>query len=344
MGDTPPLTRREFALAALGLIAGGCSTTRPAHEPVVLYTSADDPIARLVVDRFTSDTGVPVVVVGDTEATKSAGLIARLAAEKDRPRAHVFWSSEALGVMRLWSLGLLAPVEISGRAAHLRARDHGWHSFALRARVIAYHTGRIEAEKAPRRLRELVGRGLRVGMARPQFGTTRSHMAAALLAGGRARFRAWLEALRSAGLRLYDGNSGVVRGVAYGEIDVGLTDTDDVHAGRANGWPVGMMYETRDGAEEGEGLPSRGALAIPNTVARIRGREHMGADRLVRFLAGEACEELLARSDSRNWPTAPGLAERFPELAIPEMAGESWESIAGASDEAIAICEDVGVR
>jgi iron(III) transport system substrate-binding protein len=342
MRDGVPLTRREFALAALGLVAGGCSSPSGSGEPLVLYTSADDPIARLVVDRFTRDTGVAVRVVGDTEATKSTGLIARLAAEKDRPKAHVFWSSEAMGAVKLRSLGLLAPVEIPGRAEHLRASDHTWHAFAYRARVIAFHTGRVASP--PRRLRDLTAPGWRVGMARPQFGTTRSHMAQALLVGGRERFRAWLGQLRGAGLRLYDGNSGVVRGLAFGEIDVGLTDTDDVHAGRANGWPVGMAYEAPDQGGAGEGLPSAGALAIPNTVARIRGTAHPDADRLVRFLAGEACEEILARSDSRNWPTAPGLALTFPELAIPEMAPVSWESLAEVSDEAVAICDELGVR
>ncbi|QKK07177.1 MAG: solute-binding protein [Planctomycetota bacterium] len=87
-------------------------------------------------------------------------------------------------------------------------------------------------EAPPSRLRDLTGdrfRG-RVGMARPRFGTTRGHMGALLATAGTAVFRAWLEAMAANGLRLYDGNSTVVRAVTEGELDVCLTDTDDVWA------------------------------------------------------------------------------------------------------------------
>ena len=80
-------------------------------------------------------------------------------------------------------------------------------------------------------------------MARPQFGTTRSQMAYLLSSCGEELFRKWLNQLHEGHIRLYDGNSAVVRAVAMGEIDAGLTDSDDVAAGRREKWPVAMKLD-----------------------------------------------------------------------------------------------------
>ena len=54
----------------------------------MLYTSVDEPVFKPIIAEFEAKTGVKVVVQSDTEATKSAGLAARLEAERDKPRAE----------------------------------------------------------------------------------------------------------------------------------------------------------------------------------------------------------------------------------------------------------------
>ena len=84
-------------LVVFGLLFTVClqGCTKPSSdEEVVIYVSADETIARPILDAFEASTGVRVRPVFDTEATKTTGLVSRLLTERDRPRADLFWSSE----------------------------------------------------------------------------------------------------------------------------------------------------------------------------------------------------------------------------------------------------------
>ena len=64
------------------------------NNRVFVYCSADKEFAELVFHAYEAKTGVNVLPLYDTEETKTAGLTARLVAEKVRPKADVFWSSD----------------------------------------------------------------------------------------------------------------------------------------------------------------------------------------------------------------------------------------------------------
>ncbi len=345
-----PRTNRAHASAWAFLLvivaALGACGRQGAKPHVTLYSSVDDALLREVVAAFEAESGVRVLVVGDTEATKTTGLVQRVIAERARPRADVWWSSEPFGTMKLAEEGLLEPYTSKAEAdfggswpAGLRGTNGMFYSFAFRARVIVHNTTRVT--DPPRRLGELTDpkwKG-RIGMARPAFGTTRGQMGRLLAAWGEDGFRAWLEGLKANGVRLYDGNSAVVRGVAYGEIDVGLTDTDDVYAGEREGWPVGLVFE--EVSEGGDGLPSPGPMAIPNTVAMVRGAtRRTEAAALIDFILSEKTERLLAASDSHNAPIRPGLRAEFERYAIPESRAVDLEAVYRAIPRAMAICAE----
>ncbi len=356
--------RRAAIAAGLGvLVAALASCERDATGPgagsrgpasVVLYTSVDEPIAAAVLEAFTSKTGIRVRAIGDTEATKTTGLVRRLIDERERPRAQAWWSNEPLGVFELSKRGMLSPIE-PGDAAGLPGSLVGadWIGVAHRARVIAFHTGRVREEDVPRRLRDLADARWsgKVGMARPRFGTTRVQMAYLASEHGGPALRAWLVAMKANGVRLYDGNSAVVHAIAVGEITLGLTDTDDAWNARRQAWPVGMVFETPDGPRGtghgaggsgvAPGLRSAGPLAIPHTVARLAWTDDAGARALVSFLASPEAEALLARGDARAFPAREDARARFPELAIPEAAPVDWARVAAALAEADAIVGEV---
>jgi len=307
-------------------MGGGGGGGEPSGE-VVLYTSVDDAYRDVLERDLEARTGLDIRVVGDTEATKTFGLITRLLDERERPRADVWWSSEPFGTMRLAEEGVLASVQSEraesafegGWPANLRGEDATWYGFAQRARVIVYAPDRVQG--VPTTLRELTEprfRG-RVGVARPQFGTTRGHMGALLSAWGEEAFVAWLGAMRENGVRIYDGNAAVVRAVAQGEVDIGLTDTDDVYAGRRNGWDLGMVFETADDAATAAGArwPSFGSLVIPNTVSIVRGGPNPGSAReLFDAILSEETERALAETDSRNSPVFPEASAAYPDLRL----------------------------
>src|SRR5688572_1204634 len=67
---------RHWAVALLAvLVLTSCSdSSAPAPpQPLILYTSVDEPYVRPILAEFESRTGIRVTVQTDTEATKSAG-------------------------------------------------------------------------------------------------------------------------------------------------------------------------------------------------------------------------------------------------------------------------------
>ncbi|HYF15839.1 MAG TPA: extracellular solute-binding protein [Phycisphaerales bacterium] len=338
------ISRRSFLAGACALGAGlaACSRRAPSAT-VTLYTSVDDFIARPAVQAFEAESGLRVNLVTDTEATKTAGLAQRLAAERDAPRADVWWSGEVLGTIGLARAGLLAPWSPAGAAdfpggawpAHLRDRGGLWYGCCLRARTIV---ARPAAGFAPATPQDLLDDRLRarVGIARPQFGTTRSHVAAMVQLDGARAAREYLAALTANGVRILEGNSAVVRAVAEARIDAGLTDSDDVWAGLDNGWPLRHSFAAHPA----------GAVLIPSTVGVVRGAPSPAhAAKLADFLTGAACERLMARSPSRNRPARPALAAELaaanPRTVFPDAAPVDWSTMAEAIDQTDALLAEL---
>jgi iron(III) transport system substrate-binding protein len=323
---------------------------------VTLYTTADDPLVRQVVEAFKAETGVDVRIVTDTEATRGA-LAQRVLSEREKPRADVWWASEVVTTIKLAEAGALAPWMSTGEATveggwpkHLRPVDRRWYGFAQRARVIAFNSNQLAKGRVPVKLRDLIRPDLKgkVGMADPRFGTTRSHMAYLCWMAGEDEFRSWLRALNDNGLQVLQSNSEVVRALGRGDIAVGLTDTDDVWSGQREKWPIDVVYETPDTARDrlkpGQ-LPSKGVLVLPNSVGRILGSPHAKAgNRLADFLLSEKVEEMLAQSDSRNIPVRPALIKKYQALAIPAPAAPAeadYAAIARAEEAAARIVGDI---
>ena len=333
--------RRRLAPLLAVLLLAGCSRS-DERQRVVLYYSADDHIAAPIIDRFEELTGIDVQERGDTEATKTTGLVTALQAERDAPRADVFWSSEVFLTTRLGDGGVLDAHHSDVTATWPKAYtdpDARWYGFGNRARVVVYNTNKVAEDDVPRTMHDLLDPRFkdRIVMARPEFGTTRGHMAFLLNQWGKDAYTAWLEALAANGVKLVDGNSTVVRAVARGEAYVGLTDTDDVVSGQRNDWPV-KGFALRHDVEDDR----IGPLVIPNTVARIRGGPNPdAAAQLIDFLLSEEVERMLAESDSRNIPVRPTLRDAYPELAVDDPAVVSYADTAAAMTEALEIFDSV---
>ncbi|MBM3458911.1 MAG: ABC transporter substrate-binding protein, partial [Armatimonadetes bacterium] len=121
-------------------VLAGCGRPAPsAQSDLVGYISQDEPYARPILEAFTRETGIRVRPVFDTEAGKSRGLAERILAERGKPRAAVFWSSEVLQMVRLAEAGALEPYRSpSAEGIPARYRDSGdrWTGFAGRFRVL----------------------------------------------------------------------------------------------------------------------------------------------------------------------------------------------------------------
>jgi iron(III) transport system substrate-binding protein len=346
----PWLSRRSFlagsALAAAAVASGGllagCRGSGAGTESVTLYSSVDSEVLTPLLAEFTRATGVRVDAVGDTEATKSAGLTARIIAEAGQPRADIFWSSEALALADLAERGLLAPGVVPPAddwPATLLGRGGTWLGMGLRVRQMVFSTARVNPSELPATLEDMADRSTfkgRIGIARPAFGTTRGHMAWLLMALGPARFEKWLGGLKANDVRLLDGNAAVVRAVSTGLIDVGLTDSDDVLSGIRQSWPVA-----------GRSLPASaeiGCLMVPNTIGLIAGRPaSAGVQILLAWLTSGAAERALAASEAAAIPVADYQAKHSGgAVALPDRPElPDWRQVLLHAGPALSLCDSV---
>ena len=303
---------------------------------VTIYASADDAVAREVLAACAEATGVELVPVFDTEATKTSGLERRIRDERDRPRADLFWSSEGFAPVRLAAEGLVDSLPESVRSSwperHIDPAG-AWFAFAARARVVV---SRADAPPPPATWGAFAGPGLTRGsragiaIADPRFGTTRAHLAALDDAWRRARatapamaeplptsIDAWLAGIHANGvLVLPGGNAATVEAVRTGEAAYGFTDTDDALAAIARGARLTMWLPRTLPA----GMEAGGTMIVPNTIAIVRGgpAAREAVDRVVAWFVSGAAEEMLCRSASRNLPLVadtgcdPGFAEPDP--------------------------------
>jgi len=283
------------ALVAILLIFTG---TRSSRQALVVYCAHDSVYSEQVLRQFEQQTGIPVSIRFDTEATKSLGLVNLLIREKDNPRCDVFWNNQVLGTIELAQQEVLQPYRGSGYARipdRFKDPDGNWTGFASRLRVFIVNTDTLPAtEKA---IEESLEADLsRMAVAKPMYGTTLSHYTLLWHLWGGEQLKQWHTETRKRGLREVAGNANVMNLVASGVCDFGWTDTDDFFVAADDGSPVDMLPIRLEGS----------AICIPNSVAIIRGTDKLSeAQQLVDFLLSEENELALSRSRARQIPLGP---------------------------------------
>lgn len=288
-----------LAAVALALFFSACSTS--SSEPrVVVYASVDQQYAEPILHDFQEESGIKVLAVYDVESSKTTGLVNRLIAERERPRADVFWSGEFVQTILLKESGVLAPYrspQAEGIPDEYRDPDDYWTGFAGRARVILVNKKRLAGRVPPSSIFDFARDEWpadQVAIALPLFGTTATHAAALYSHLGPDRARQFYESLRSRGVRVLDGNSTVRDQVASGSIIFGLTDTDDSCAAIERGAPVSVVFPDQD---------KMGTLIIPNTAALVaKGPNQARGRELIDYLVSTSTE---ARLVEMGWSHVP---------------------------------------
>jgi len=304
-----------------------CFTEALAADTVVVYTALDEMYSRPVLDGFEQKTGIRVKAVYDTEAAKTTGLVNRLIAERDRPRADVFWNNEVAQTVVLKKKGVLEPYTSPAADAipHAFKDQEGyWTGFAARARVIIYNTDLVS--EPPTSILDFLKPEWagKAAIANPLFGTTATHAAALFAAWGDGRAKAFFIGMLENETAVLPGNATVRDLVARGQYAWGLTDTDDANGAVEDGFPAKwLLPDQRDG-----GL---GTLVIPNSVALVKGGPNpKGGKTLIDYLLSPGVERRLAQTRSTQIPLNPAVKapERVPALGAIHTMEVSVEAIA----------------
>lgn len=304
------------ALCFLGLCGVLIFAPEAIASEVVLYASHDEMFSAPIIRQFEEQSGIKVRTATDTEVSKVTGLVNRLIAEKERPRADVFWSGEVAQTIVLKQRGVLEPYH-SPQAAAIPAvfkdAEGYWTGFGARGRVIIYNTTLVDSP--PTSIFDLTGEAWRgqVGIALPLFGTTATHAAALFSSLGDDKARQFFRDLKQNGAVILDGNATVRDRVAQGQLKVGLTDTDDANGAVVDGKPAKWLFP-----DQGEG--QIGTLVIPNTVCLIKnGPNPDNGKQLVDFMLTPEIETQLAKGRSLQFPVREEVPRAEGQAALKDI-------------------------
>jgi iron(III) transport system substrate-binding protein len=143
-----------------------------------------------------------------------------------------------------------------------------------------------------------------MAIAKPLYGTTRTHYTVLWHLWGREQLIDWHRDLRERGRLEAQGNAMVKNMVVAGKCDFGWTDTDDFYVAVDQQYPVKLLPVRLDDGQ---------TICIPNTVAIIKGtKRSQAAQALVEFLLSAETEMSLARSKSRQIPLGKVDAAELP--------------------------------
>jgi iron(III) transport system substrate-binding protein len=315
------------------LTVSGCDRAEPQRDlqEVVVYTALDQQFSEPILRAFTEQTGIVARAVYDTESTKTVGLVNRIRSEANRPRCDVFWNNEILNTLRLKAEGLLQSCQ-PAQAAHypVQFQDPAgyWYGLAARARVLIVNTDRVGPEEMPTSIRALADPRWRgnVGIAKPLFGTTASHVACLFALLGEAEATALLESFKQNDIRVVAGNKTCAEMVGSGQLAFGLTDTDDALIELEAGNPVAIVFP--DGDPQGMGTP-----ILPNTLAVVQGAPHpAAAAKLIDYLLTPEVEARLARGPSGQIPLHAHATEHSRVARLADIKPMRVDFAAAASE------------
>lgn len=304
----------SITFLALLLLAKVCS----AGNEVVVYVSEDQIFAEPVLQEFGRKTGIKVRAIYDTEETKSTGLFNRLIAEKNNPRADVFWSNDPVRPVLLKIKGLTTPY-VSNAAADIpkiyKDTEEYWTGFSARARIILYNSSLVSMDERPLSMFDLAKPRWRgqVAIANPLFGTTSIHMAALFIILGDEKAKKFMNDLKANGVKIVSSNSEVRRLVARGEVKVGITDTDDANIAVREGSAVKLVYPDQSGM---------GTLIMPDMVCLVKNSPNQeDGKKLIDYLVSSEVEKSLAFAMCAHMPLRYDVRTPADVLTIAAVKG-----------------------
>lgn len=345
------LCRSLIVSAALALGFSACGAgAEEAQETagvVNVYSHRHYDADRELFRRFTESTGIAVNVV-----TASADeLITRLENEGAGSPADLLITVDAGRLHRAKERGLLQPVRSEVLEAnipeHLRDRDGQWFGLTQRARILAYHTGRVQPET-------LSGYE---ALAEPQWNDrvlirsssnvyNQSLLASIIAHDGPEAAEQWASGVvENMARRPSGGDTDQIKAVAAGAGDVAVVNTyylarlaesEDPEERRV-AEQIGAFFPGQDG--RGTHINVSGA----GVTRSSKNREN--AVRLLEFLSGDEAQRLFAEAN-QEYPVKPDVPWSETLRAWGEFRPDSLDltRLGELNAEAVRIFDRVGWR
>jgi iron(III) transport system substrate-binding protein len=310
----------------------GCGSSGSANS-LTVYSGQHVQTTAALVEAFEKATGITVNTRSDDEDT----LAAQISAEGSNSPADVFYTENSPALEYLQGKGMLSPV-LPTTLAKVPANDsspHGdWVGVSARVSVIIYNPSLISASELPTSVMQLSDPTYRGKLAiAPSETDFQPIVTSVAETYGDAAAVTWLKGIASnAGSRVYPDNETIVNEVNRGSAALGVINQY-------------YWYRIRDeiGASN---MHAKIALLAPHDVGYVidvsgagvlKSSSHQAnAQRFLAFLVSPEAQQIIAHSESYEYPIVPGIAASPKEVPLAQLQPNAV-SIADLGDGATAV-------
>ena len=304
-GRRPAAARLALAFVSLaGPVAlAACSATEPPGT-VTVYNGQHVQTIDALVAAFERRTGIEVRVHSDDESV----LVDQLVTEGPRSPADVVVTENTPALQYLEEHHLLIRLPrsaTSGTSARFDSGAADWVGISARVSVLVYNTTLLKPAELPTSVLQLADprfRG-RLGLA-PGETDFQPVVTSVLRAKGRPATLRWLEGMKAnAAGHLYPDNETLVSEVNAGQVALAVINQYYWYRLRQQVGPHGLHSAIATFAPRDPGyvIDVSGAGVVAASTHRA------DATRFVQFLASRAAQEIIARSDSYEYPIDAGV-------------------------------------
>jgi iron(III) transport system substrate-binding protein len=305
---------------AAGWLLAGCSASSGSGQSITLYNGQHAQTTESLVSAFEKATGITVNVRSDDEDT----LADEIVSEGSRSPADVIYTENSPALEYLQGRGLLASVDPSTLGATPSRYDSAqgdWVGVSARVSVLIYNPSLIAESQLPTSILQLADPRYQGDLALAPGETDFQPIVTSVARTyGSAAALTWLEGLKAnAGSHIYPDDETIADEVNRGVVAFGV---------------VNQYYWYRMGAELGaSNVHSKIAYFAPQDpgyvldvsgAAVLRSSTHQAdAQKFLAFLVSKQGEEIIAHSDSFEYPIASGVSTAQPETPLGELQPNS---------------------
>jgi iron(III) transport system substrate-binding protein len=315
------VVRRVLVAVSLGtgLLVAGAAAAAPAGasgSAITLYSGQHVQTTQALVNAFEKKTGISVNVRFDDEDT----LADQIVAEGGHSPADVFFTENSPPLQYLASKHMLARVT-SSTLAHTPSKYDSpngmWAGVSARVSVIVYNPSLVKASQLPTSAMQLANpkwKGkIAIAGGETDFQPIVTSVARTY---GNAKALKWLEAVKAnAGSHQYPDNETIADEVNRGQVALGIVNQyywyrERAEVGAANMHSAIAYFAPRD---VGYVVDVSGAAVLKSS------QNQAAAQRFVAFLTSAQGQEIIAHSDSFEYPIASGVTTAQPETPFNQL-------------------------
>lgn len=327
--------RRAAAAAAGALLVLGMAACGASHgaaqgpDQLVLYNGQHEQTTQALVSAFERQTGIKVTIRSDDESV----LAQQIMQEGSRSPADVFFTENTPALVRLANNHLLAPVKASTRAVVPAADSSvGWVGISARVSMLVYNTS-LRPSQLPSSVMDLASSRWagKLGLAPGETDFQPIITSIADTYGQTAALN-WLKGIKAnAGSHIYPDNETLTAQVNAGQVQVGLINQYYWYRLRASGASMHSALHPLASGNAGYVMDVSGAAVLASSTHQA------AAQRFLEFLVSPRGQQIIASSDSFEYPLRAGIA---PHAGLPPLASlhpDTADTLARLGDGSLAL-------